>query len=433
VQLEVNWCAPVSGDGAQLGLPTWERPPTLDATVAIFEAAARQGFSQVLLGMGFNRHVLEAWTLGTAVLAKTKDISAMIAVRPGFYSAPVLAKMASTLDHISEGRLSLNVVTGGRPGEQAMYGDYLDHDARYRRTAEFMRVCRRLWTEPARFDHEGEFYRLRRTHLEVLPRTPGGPRYYFGGASGIAEMVSAELADVYLLWGESFAETSKRLARMRWLVAQANRTDHVRYGLRINVIARATNAEARAAARHLIAPVTEARLVKARERDLVALERDSVGQRKQWELFANADADGYVEDGLWAGIAAVRSGAGMALVGDYDEVAALLARYVAGGVSVFILSGYPHLEECENVGQNVIPRLRQLVASAASAGGLRAGPGALRRERPTASRRGARISLPSIARACEAPRSNVVGRLGARRELEPRASHRSTIVSAPRN
>lgn len=367
--LEINWCAPVSGDGAQLGLAEWERPPTLDGTVAIFEAAARQGFSQVLLGMGFNHHVLEAWTLGTAVLARTRDISAMIAVRPGFYSAPVLAKMASTLDHLSEGRLSLNVVTGGRPGEQAMYGDFLDHDARYRRTAEFMRVCRRLWTEPERFDHEGEFYRLKRTHLEVLPRTPGGPRYYFGGASSIAEIVSAELADVYLLWGESFAETRRRLVRMRWLVAQANRTEQVRYGVRINVIARRTREEARAAARFLIAPVSQARLERARGRDLVALERDSVGQRKQWELFAKADDEGYVEDGLWAGIAAVRSGAGMALVGDFDEVAGMLARYVEEGVSVFILSGYPHLEECENVGQNVIPRLRKLVADRARLGG----------------------------------------------------------------
>lgn len=361
MELEIDWCAPVSGDGAQLGLPAWERPPSLGYVVSVFRTAARWGFSQVLIGMGFNHHVLEAWTLGTAVLAQTEGISAMIAVRPGFYSAPVLAKMAATLDTISEGRLSLNVVTGGRPGEQAMYGDYLDHDARYRRTAELMRVCRKLWTARERFDHAGEFYKLRRTHLEALPVTPGGPRYYFGGASGIAEIVSAELADVYLLWGEPLGATTKRMAKMRWLVAQAGRSDVVRYGIRINVIARETTAEALSAARHLIAPLDEVRLAKARRRDLETTGRDSVGQKRQWELFTNADEDGFVEPHLWAGIAAARSGAGMAVVGSYDEVADRLAAYGRLGISVFILSGYPHLEECENVGRNVSPRLRALL------------------------------------------------------------------------
>lgn len=361
MSVEIDWCAPVSGDGAQLGLPVWERPPTLEYVVDIFETARRWGFSQVLLGMGFNHHVLEAWTLGAAVLAKTEGVSAMIAVRPGFYSAPVLAKMAATLDHISGGRLSLNVVTGGRPGEQAMYGDFLDHDARYRRTAEFMRLCRKLWTTPQRFDHDGEFYKLRRTHLESLPLTAGGPRYYFGGASAAAEIVSAELSDVYLVWGEPLAEIAKRLAKMRWLVAQAGRSEVVRYGIRINVIARATHEEALSAASHLIAPLGERRLEKARGRDLVTCERDSVGQKRQWELFANADQQGFVEPGLWAGIAAARSGAGMAIVGDYDEVAEHLAAYGRLGIDVFILSGYPHLEECENVGRNVAPRLRALL------------------------------------------------------------------------
>jgi alkanesulfonate monooxygenase len=359
--IEIDWCAPVSGDGAQLGLPEWERAPSLAYVTSIFEAAHRAGFSQVLLGMGFNHHVLEAWTLGSAVLARTQGISAMIAVRPGFYSAPVLAKMAATLDQISEGRLSLNVVTGGRPGEQAMYGDALDHDGRYRRTAEFMRLCRKLWTTKERFDHDGEFYKLRRTHLEALPLTKGGPLYYFGGASAAAEIVSAELADVYLMWGEPLAEIAKRMAKMRWLVAQAGRTDEVRYGLRINVIARATHHEARKAAAHLVAPLGDERLRKAKHRDLVTTERDSVGQKRQWELFKNADDDGYVEPGLWAGIAAARSGAGMAIVGSYDEVAEQLAAYGRLGVEVFILSGYPHLEECENVGRNVAPRLRALL------------------------------------------------------------------------
>ena len=357
MDLELNWCAPVSGDGHQLGLPAWERPPSLEHTVRVFEAAERWGFRHLLLGTGFDNHVLEAWTLAAAALARTQTARAMVAVRPGMFSAPIFAKMASTLDTISGGRLALNVVSGGRPHEQAMFGDYLDHDARYRRTREFMEICRRLWTSPTAFDFEGEFHRLKDTRLESLPVQPGGPAFYFGGASAVAEIVGAEIADIYLLWGETLAETAARLRRMRFLLLQNGRIDVVRFGVRINVVARRTEDEARAAAAHLIAPLSSERFARAKDRDLAKTERDSVGQKRQWDLLARAGDDLYVEPLLWAGISVVRSGAGMAIVGSYAQVADRLRAYAALGVGVFILSGYPHLEECENVGENVLPLL----------------------------------------------------------------------------
>lgn len=359
--MEFNWCLPVSGDGAQIGLPTWERAPSLDDSVAIADAAARAGFRYLLVGMGFNNHVLEAWTLASAVLARTTNASMLVAVRPGFYSAPVLAKMATTLDHISHGRLALNVVTGGRRAEQAMYGDALDHDARYRRTAEFIDICRRLWGSTSPFDYLGEFHQLRRTSLELGPLQRGGPPIYFGGASPAAEMVGARHADVYLLWGETLTQTAERLSKMRWLVAQAGRAGQVRFGIRINVIVRSTEREAIEAARYLIAPVDERKIARALRRDLDATQRDSVGQRRQWDLLASsAERDWFVEPGLWAGISLVRSGAGMALVGSYDQVAERLAAYAKLGAEVFILSGYPHLEEASNVGEHLLPRVSAL-------------------------------------------------------------------------
>lgn len=362
LELEFDWCAPVSGDGHQLGLATWERPPTLDYAVSVFEAAARGGFRYLLIGMGFNNHVLEAWTLATAVLARTRDVGAIVAVRPGFFSAAQTAKMAATLDTISDGRLALNIVSGGRPREQAKYGDRLDHDARYRRTAEFMDICRRLWTATESFDYRGDYYELTQTRLDALPLTPGGPPFYFGGASGAAETVGADHADVHLFWGETLAQTRERLRRMAFLIAQVGRAGQVRFGVRINVIARPTNAEARAAADFLIAPIDPERVRKAKQRDLDKVLRDSVGQKRQWELLARTDDGLYVEPLLWAGISVARSGAGMTIVGSYDEVAGRLFEYVQLGVSVFILSGYPHLEECERVAEHVIPRVRALAA-----------------------------------------------------------------------
>jgi alkanesulfonate monooxygenase len=358
-RLEFHWCVPVAGDGFYLGLPTWERPASLNYAVEIGSTAARFGFRHLLIGMGFTHHNLEAWTLATAMLSLTPTIGAMVAVRPGFYTAPILAKMAVSLDHLSQGRLSLNIVTGGRPDEQAMYGDYLDHDARYRRTQEFMEICRRLWANTKAFDYNGEFHTLKQTRLEMLPLQPGGPLFYFGGASAMATQVGAAWADVYLMWGEPLALIRDRLQTMQSLVAAQGRTEKMRYGLRINLIARSTAAAARSTAVEMLSKVQPDVLETARRTEFPNTRRESVGQGRQWEIRGSADADWYVEPGLWAGISVVRSGAGMAIVGSYQQVADQLLQYVDLGITVFILSGYPHLEECENVGRNVLPLVRE--------------------------------------------------------------------------
>jgi alkanesulfonate monooxygenase len=358
-QLEFNWCTPVSGDGFYLGLPTWERPPAFDYVVQIFKAAEKFGYKQLLIGMGFTHHTLEAWTLATAVLTQTNYASAMVAVRPGFINAPVLAKMAVTLDHISQGRLSLNIVTGGRPTEQAMYGDYLDHDARYRRTREFMQICRKLWSSSTVFDFDGEFHKLKDSKLETLPLQPGGPKLYFGGASEMAQQVGAELSDVYLMWAETFEQVEARIIKMRQLIQACDREKLVRYGVRVNIIARFTETEARAAAEEMLSKVSRDVLAKARATEYPNTKRESVGQGRQWELRANSTEDWYIEPHLWAGISVVRSGAGIAIVGNYQQVAEYLFKYIQLGITVFILSGYPHLEECENVGKNVLPLVRE--------------------------------------------------------------------------
>ena len=358
-RLEFHWCLPVAGDGFYLGWPTWERPPRLDYAVKIGQMAEQFGFRHLLVGMGFTHHHLEAWTLATALLTLTQQIGAMVAVRPGFFSAPVLAKMAVTLDHLSQGRLALNVVTGGRPDEQAMYGDYLDHDARYRRTQEFMAICRRLWATTQPFDYVGEFHHLQQTRLEMLPVQPGGPLFYFGGASPIATQVGAAAADVYLMWGEPLAQIHDRLQTLQPLVAAQGRTQQLRYGLRINIIARSSELAAKTTATAMLSQVPPHVLERGRRTEFPNTRRESVGQGRQWELRGGADSEWYIEPGLWAGISVVRSGAGMEIVGSYQQVADRLLQYIDLGITVLILSGYPHLEECENIGRNVLPLVRE--------------------------------------------------------------------------
>jgi alkanesulfonate monooxygenase len=267
--------------------------------------------------------------------------------------------MAVTLDHISQGRLSLNIVTGGRPVEQAMYGDYLDHDGRYRRTREFMQICRQLWLNNAAFDFDGEFYQLKGSKLEALPLQPGGPKLYFGGASEMAQQIGAELSDVYLMWAETLSQIEARIHKMRLLIQTCGREKLVRYGVRVNIIARSTDIEAREVAKEMLSKVNSDVLAKARVTEYPNTKRESVGQGRQWELRANASEEWYIEPHLWAGISVVRSGVGMAIVGSYHQVAEYILKYINLGITVFILSGYPHLEECENVGKHVLPLVRE--------------------------------------------------------------------------
>lgn len=373
--LEFHWCAPLNEDGYHVGLAESERRIDFNYVKQVFERAEAFGYRSVLLGVGFTHHVLDGWTLASAILPQLSQIGAMVAVRPGLHDAPLLAKMASTLDNITNGRLRLNIVTGGRPREEAMYGDYTDHDARYRRTAEFIEICRKLWTTLNPFDYAGEFYNLQQSRLEILPVQVGGPPLYFGGASPAAYQTCARQADVYMMWGEPVSLIKERIETMRRL-EKTVRSDlpPLKFGLRINLFARPTEQEATAAAFESISKISPKIIEEARQTakersgetnpagDLLfraEVAKESVGQDRQWALRSQADENWWLQPGLWAGLALVRRGAGMSLVGSYRQVADYLLEYIDAGVSVFILSGLPHLEEAENIGRNVVPLVRE--------------------------------------------------------------------------
>jgi alkanesulfonate monooxygenase len=178
------------------------------------------------------------------------------------------------------------------------------------------------------------------------------PPLYFGGLSDDAREVAAQAADVYLMWPDTVAAIGLLVDDMRARAARYGRT--LRFGLRVHVIVRDTEAEARAAASHLMAAVDDATGASIRAR---SLDSGSVGVRRQAELRDAADLDGFVEPHLWTGIGRARSGCGAAIVGDPDQVLATLARYRQVGIDAFILSGYPHLDECGRFATLVLPHL----------------------------------------------------------------------------
>jgi alkanesulfonate monooxygenase len=265
----------------------------------------------------------------------------------------IFAKMVATAANLFPGRVRINVVTGSNPVENAMYGDMESHAERYARTREFIAILRDLWRgEPV--DHASERYPFRGAIVSPVPAEP--VPIYLGGHSDDAQRIAAELADVYLLWGDTLDGVEKRLTTMRAQEARVERIADtpLRYGLRCHVLVRETENEAWTAADRLISridPSVRQRFIEA------SAGVDSEGQRRQAALASSASL--VVEPQLWAGVGLARSGVGVAIVGDPSQVADKLRAYQALGISTFILSGYPHLEECRRFGEMVMPLLRE--------------------------------------------------------------------------
>ena len=349
--LDLLWFCQLAADGEFIGT-TPERRPTLHYISSLVETAAEMGFSSLLTATNFHAEN-EAWTASIATLARTQGAGLLIAVRPGMFHPAIFAKMVATAANLFPGRVRINVVTGSNPAENAMYGDMESHAERYARTREFIAVLRELWLgEPT--DHESERYPFRGAIVSPVPPVP--VPIYLGGHSDDAQRIAAELADVYLVWGDTLAGVEGRLTTMRAHEAVTPRAVEapLRYGLRCHVIVRETEQEAWAAADRLISRIDPAVRQRFIETSGVV---DSEGQRRQLALASSASL--VVEPHLWAGVGLARSGVGVAIVGDPRQVADKLRAYQDVGISTFILSGYPHLEECRRFGEMVMPLLRE--------------------------------------------------------------------------
>ncbi|MFJ3434395.1 LLM class flavin-dependent oxidoreductase [Streptomyces cyaneofuscatus] len=356
MSLTFHWFLPTNGDsrhvvGGGHGTPVTaaggDRPPTVRYLAQIARAAEDVGFTGVLTPTG--AWCEDAWLTTAMVSQHTERLKFLVAFRPGFISPTLAAQMASTYQRQTGGRLLLNVVTGGESHEQRAYGDFLDKDARYARTGEFLEIVRQLW-DGKTVDLDGEHLHVEQARLTQLPDPV--PEVYFGGSSPAAGHVAARHADVYLTWGEPPAQVAEKIAWIRSLAAEQGRT--VRFGIRLHVITRDTSEAAWAEADRLLAGFDPATVRSIQE----GLRRsESEGQRRMLELHGGGRDGLEIHPNLWAGIGLVRGGAGTALVGSHAEVADRIREYHALGIDEFVLSGYPHLEEAYWFGEGVLPRL----------------------------------------------------------------------------
>ncbi|MET9384407.1 LLM class flavin-dependent oxidoreductase [Streptomyces sp. NPDC002928] len=356
MSLTFHWFLPTNGDsrdivggghGVRTGAAGGDRPPTTAYLGQIARSAEQLGFVGALTPTG--AWCEDAW-LSTAMLVEvTERLKFLVAFRPGQISPTTSAQMAATYQRQSNGRLLLNVVTGGESHEQRAYGDFLDKDARYARADEFLGIVRALWRGET-VDHEGTHLRVEGAQLHRLPDP--APPIYFGGSSAAAGPVAARHSDVYLTWGEPPTQVAQKIAWIRKLAAEEGR--EVRFGIRLHVITRDTAAQAWAEAERLLSHVDPDTITQVQ----AGLARsESEGQRRMLALHGGSTSDLEIYPNLWAGVGLVRGGAGTALVGSHTEVADRIAEYHALGIDEFVLSGYPHLEEAYWFGEGVLPLL----------------------------------------------------------------------------
>ncbi len=343
-----HWFLPMRRDNRFFGGDSHPRVADRDYIGDVARAAERSGFTSLLVATSHASG--DTWLTAAAAAAVTERIRFIVAFRAGYSLPTLIAQQIESFSELHDGRIDINVVTGSDVPEQAAYGDTVGKAARYARTAEFIEILRKELAGE-RYDYAGEHYTITGGgRPRDLPRKP---EIYFGGLSPESTDVGAQQADVQLMYGETPSMVREHVERVGERAASFGRT--VRFGIRIQVISRDTHDEAVAATDKILARLSPERVAAAQVR---LAERASIGQQRVQSLNpGRIDRDAlWPHPGVWSGLGLIGGGGGStALVGSHEEVAQTIDDYRTAGISDFIVSGSPLLEEAYNVGENVVP------------------------------------------------------------------------------
>jgi len=345
--VEVSWFSALCSDDFQfLGVPDGNLRSSWEHCSAIVKEAEAQGFRNILCPSSYQvgQDTL-SFVAGCAPI--TENINMLAAVRCGEMQPIMLARTIATLDHMMKGRLTVNIISSDFPGEKA------DSSFRYQRSREVVEILKQSWTQDE-INYHGQVYNFQGLTTDpARPYQKGGPMLYFGGYSPDALELCGQHCDVYLMWPEPKDQIAERMKAANEAAARHNRT--LDYGLRVHVIVRDTEQEAKEYARYIASKLDDEYGQAIRER---ALDSGSLGVSHQSKNRDLADLDGYIEPHLWTGVGRARSGCGAALVGSTDQILSELETYQKMGIRAFILSGYPHLDECKHFGSRVLPQMK---------------------------------------------------------------------------
>ncbi|WP_169985808.1 MULTISPECIES: dimethylsulfone monooxygenase SfnG [unclassified Microbispora] len=298
----------------------------------------------------------ESTSFSLALLLATRRLKVIAAVHPGLWHPAVLAKLLSTADHLSGGRVAVNVVSGWFKGEFTALGEpWLEHDERYRRAEEFIRVLRASWTED-KAEFQGDFYRLHGYDLQPKPLSAPGrphPEIFQGGNSTAARAMAGRVSDWYFSNGKDFDGVTEQVEEVGAAARAHGR--RVRFGLNGFLIARDTEAEARATLREIVAKA-----------DVEAVHgfRDAVRQAGR----SAQDGRGMWADSSFEDLVQYNDGFRTRLIGTPEQIAYRAIEYKKRGVDLLLLGFLHYHEEVEYFGRHVLPIIRELEAELAAQG-----------------------------------------------------------------
>jgi alkanesulfonate monooxygenase len=348
-RLSWGWFIPTQGDTTAFSDPAKAIPQSLGLFERVAVAAEAAGFDYALIPV--SQPCWDAWVIASFLAARTTKLKALIAIKPGFIHPVAQAKMVATFDQLSGGRIYLNLIAGLSEKDAHAEGQLASKDDRYDQLEEEVVLLKRLWTEDD-VEHDGKYFRVHRP--TVLPKVVQRPHppFFLGGGSERGAEISVRHAAFHLFWGDYPERIGEDIKRLRDKAASCGRDGELRFAMRLQVICREDEREAWEFADSLIAGAAE-----SLKREVATRWADSVANRRQRELSRTVGRK--LTPHLWTGITEVRPGAGVAVVGNPEQVAAQLQAFIDVGCSGFCLSGYPHHEEVERFGRLVMPGLNR--------------------------------------------------------------------------
>jgi alkanesulfonate monooxygenase len=349
--LNMGWFCPTLGDTSAFGDPSQNIAQSREHFERVALAAEAAGFDYML--MPVSAICWDAWVTATYLAARTEKLKMLVALKPGYVHPVAQAKMIATFDQLTQGRIYLNLIAGVSEKDSYAEGQLASKEERYDQLLEEVELMKRLWMEEG-VEHNGTYFH---THgPKVIPEVFQRPHppFFLGGGSEQAAEISAKHSAVHLFWGDYPERIAGQIIEMRARAARYGREDEIRFAMRLQVICRETEDEAWAAADALIAGAENSALAAAVQ---LAAKSNSVASQRAAELSKTVGRK--LRPHLWTGITEVRPGAGVAVVGNPQQVADQLMEFVEAGCTGFCLSGYPHHEEAERFGRLVMPLLGQ--------------------------------------------------------------------------
>ncbi|CDG82353.1 LLM class flavin-dependent oxidoreductase [Janthinobacterium agaricidamnosum] len=325
---------------------------------AVARAHEYAGFDRVLVAHGSGS--VDGFQVASYIASQTEKLGILLAHRPGFVAPTLAARQLATLDHFSDGRLAVHIISGGDDTEQQRDGDFLDHDQRYSRSDEFLDVVKQTWSSSGPFDHQGRHYQIKGQNAGVRPLRGQHVPVYFGGSSDAAIEVAGKHADVYALWGESLAQVAEIIAKVRAAAAKYDRADKIRFSLSLRPVLAETEELAWAKADAILAKASASVKHNAYFSGRPQQPQNTGSQR----LLATAAEGKVVDERLWTGIAALTRAAGNStgLVGTPEQVRDALLKYWELGVTTFLIRGFDPIQDALQYGRELIPLVRAAIA-----------------------------------------------------------------------